>query len=227
MGIRQRVVNAVVPDAHKVAPNLNRGFIHQTLQRAIAGVGPLPSAAALADKHLRESDGDVDRAVASVIRTHVGLAAGEGFVTNLGGLTTAPATIPANIAGLALLQCRMVATIAQLRGYDLSDGRVRNAVLLCVLGEDAVKVLVKKRRIPGRPSVLVTAPVHDPELDGLIAGEVTSALVSRVLGKKAAGAIVRRVPVAGGVYGAGTDGWNTRQVGKYAERELLRRHRPD
>ncbi len=225
MGIRQKVVNAVVPDVHKVAPSLNRGFIHQTLQRAIAGVGPLPSATALADKHLSDAEGDVDRAVAGVIRTHVGLAAGEGFLTNVGGLTTAPATIPANIAGLALLQCRMVATIAQLRGYDLSDGRVRNAVLLCVLGEDAVKTLVKKRRIPGRPSVLVTAPVHDPDLDGLIAGEVTSALVSQVLGKKAAGAVVRRVPGAGGLYGAGTDAWNTRQVGRYAERELLRRAR--
>jgi hypothetical protein len=225
MGIRQRVVSAVVPDAYKVAPDLNRSFIYQTMHRAIEGVGPLPSAAALAEKHLRESDGDVEKAVASVIKTHTGLAAGEGFVTNLGGLTTAPATIPANIAGLALLQCRMVATIARLRGHDLADGRVRNAVLLCVLGEDAVKQLVKKRRIPGRPSVLLTAPVHDPELDRLIAGEVTSALVSRVLGKKAAGAVVRRVPVAGGVYGAGTDGWSTRQVGKYAAQEMSARRR--
>ena len=79
--------------------------------------------------------------------------------------------------------------------------------------------------MPGRPAVLVTAPVHDPELDRLIAGEVTSALISRVLGKKAAGAVVRRVPVAGGVYGAGTDAWNTRQVGRYAAAELLARHR--
>jgi hypothetical protein len=226
MGIRQKVIRAVVPDVHKVAPKLNRGFIHQTLHRAIEGVGPLPSAADVAAKHLRETEGDVDKAVSGVVRNHAALAAGEGFVTNLGGLTTAPATIPANIAGLALLQCRMVATIAHLRGYDLADGRVRNAILLCVLGDDAVGQLVKKRRIPGRPSVLVTAPVHDPELDGLIAGEVTSALVNRVLGKKAAGAVVRRVPVAGGVYGAGTDGWNTWQVGKYAARELLARKRP-
>jgi hypothetical protein len=225
MSIRRKVVNAVVPDAHRVAPNLNRGFIHQTLLRAIKGVGPLPSAARVAAKHLRENDGDVDRAVDDVIRNHTGLAAGEGFVTNLGGLTTAPATIPTNIAGLALLQCRMVATIAQLRGYDLADARVRNAVLLCMLGEDAVKALIKKRRVPGRPSLLVTAPVHDPQLDGIIAGEVTSALVSRVLGKKTAGAVMRRVPVAGGIYGASTDGFNTWQVGKYAGRELLARSR--
>lgn len=225
MSIRQKVIRAVVPDAHKVAPNLNRGFIQQTLSRAISGVGPLPSAARVAEKHLSDNEGDVDKAVDDVVRSHTGLAAGEGFVTNLGGLTTAPALIPANIAGLALLQCRMVATIAHLRGYDLSDGRVRNAILLCMLGEDAGRTLVKKRRVPGRPSVLVTAPVHDPELDGLIAGEVTSALVNRVLGKRAAGAVIRRVPVAGGIYGAGTDGWNTWHVGKYAARELIARRR--
>ena len=226
MGIRRKIVDAMVPDVHKVAPRLNTGFIHQTLRRAVTGVGPLPSAAAVAEKHLADNEGDVDRAISEVVRNHTGLAAGEGFVTNLGGLTTAPATIPANIAGLALLQCRMVAAIAHLRGYDLSDQRVRNAVLLCVLGEDQVRTLVKKRKVPGRPAVLVTAPVHDPELDTLIAGEVTSALISRVLGKKAAGAVVRRVPVAGGVYGAGTDAWNTWQVGKYAAAELLARHRP-
>jgi uncharacterized protein (DUF697 family) len=223
MGIRRKIVDAMVPDVHKVAPNVNSGFIHQTLRRAVNGVGPLPSAASVAEKHLRENDGVVDKAISDVVKNHVALAAGEGFLTNLGGLTTAPATIPANIAGLALLQCRMVATIAHLRGHDLEDGRVRNAVLLCVLGEDAAKTLVKKRKVPGRPSVLVTAPVHDPELDKLIAGEVTSALISRVIGKKAGSAVIRRVPVAGGIWGASTDAWITWQVGKYAEKELLAR----
>ena len=43
----------------------------------------------------------------------------------------------------------MVAGIAHLRGYDLDDPRVRNAILACLLGEDAVKSLVKKRKLPG------------------------------------------------------------------------------
>ena len=38
-------------------------------------------------------------------------------------------TIPTNITGLALIQCRMIAGIAHLRGYDLDDPRVRNAIL--------------------------------------------------------------------------------------------------
>ena len=42
---------------------------------------------------------------------------------------TVAITIPANITGLALIQCRMIAGIAHLRGYDLDDPRVRNAIL--------------------------------------------------------------------------------------------------
>jgi uncharacterized protein (DUF697 family) len=68
--------------------------------------------------------------------------------------------------------------------------------------------------------VLATAPAYDPELDKLVAAEVTSALVGRVVGKRAASAVVRRVPVAGGVWAAGTDAYATWQIGKYAEREL-------
>ena len=113
------------------------------------------------------------------------------------------ATVPVNISGLALLQSRMVAGIAHLRGYDLDDPRVRNAVLLTMLGPDAVKQLVKKKVVPGPPMVLATAPAYDETLDSVIAGEVTSSLMTRVVGKRAAKTVVRRIPVAGGFYGAG------------------------
>ena len=93
--------------------------MREALHRAIHGVGPLPPAAAAADKQLREQQGDVDRAIHEVIENHVRYAGAQGFVTNLGGLATMAFTIPANITGLALIQCRMVAGIAHLRGYDL------------------------------------------------------------------------------------------------------------
>ena len=165
----------------------------------------------------------MDRAVHDVIETHVRLSAAQGFVTNLGGIVTMAATVPANISGLALLQCRMVAGIAHLRGYDLDDPRVRNAILLTMLGEDHVRALVKKDKIPGSPMVIATAPTHDPSLDPIIAGEVTSALMSRVVGKRAVKTVARKVPIAGGFYGAGSDGYMTWQVGRYATRELRAR----
>ena len=218
--IRQAILKKVVPDVHRIAPDLNSGFVHQTVQRAIHGIGPLPPASAAAEKQLAEQDGDVERAIGELIENHASLAAAQGFVTNLGGLVTMAATIPVNITGLALVQIRMVAGIAHLRGYDLNDDRVRNAILLCTLGEDVVKKLVKEQKVPGAPMVLATAPAYDPGLDALVAGEVTNALVGRVVGKRAASTVARRVPVAGGVWAAGTDAYATWQIGKYAEREL-------
>ncbi len=220
MRINQVVLDKVLPDVHRLAPSINSNLVHQTVQRAVHGTGPLPPAAAAAETQLAEQPGVVDEAIHELVENHAALAAAQGFVTNLGGLVTMAATIPVNITGLALLQSRLVAGIAHLRGYDLHDDRVRNAVLLCMLGEDTVKGLVKAKKVPGSPMVLATAPAYDPELDKLIAAEVTTALVQRVIGKKAGGALVRRIPFAGGFYAAGTDAFATWQIGKYAEREL-------
>jgi hypothetical protein len=224
VSIRGRIVGKVMPGVTRMAPDLNSGFVHQTVQRAIHGVGPLPSAAGAAEKQLEEQGGDVDRAVQELIENHTSLAAAQGFITNLGGLVTAAATIPVNITGLALLQCRMVAGIAHLRGYDLADGRTRNAILLCTLGEETVRGLVRNKKVPGSPMVIATAPAYDPELDKLMAAEMTSAIVGRVIGKRAAGTVVRRVPIAGGVWGASADGYATWQIGRYAARELKPRN---
>lgn len=218
--LRHVILSKVVPDVHRVAPELNSGLMRQAVQRAIHGVGPLVSAAAAAEKQLEEQEGDVDAAIRELIENHAGLAAAQGFVTNIGGLVTMAAAIPVNISGLAVIQLRLVASIAHLRGYDLEDGRVRNAVMLCTLGDDTVGKLVKNKTVPGTPMGLATAPAYDTTLDSVIAGELTSALIGRVMGKRAASAIVRRVPVAGGVWGAGTDGYATWQVGKYAAKEL-------
>src|SRR5690349_5535861 len=126
----------------ELAPGLTAAFVREALHRAIHGVGPLPPAAAAADKQLREQKGDVDRAIHEVIENHLRYAGAQGFLTNLGGLTTITYLAPANITGLALVQCRMIAGIAHLRGYDLADPRVRNAVLTCMLGEEVVGDLV-------------------------------------------------------------------------------------
>ncbi len=221
--LRRAAIKRVMPDLYKVAPDLNGNVIRRAVTRAIQGVGPLPPAATAAQRQLDEQGGDVERAVHEVIENHVRLAASQGLVTNVGGLVTLAATIPVNITGLALLQCRMVAAIAHLRGYDLSDPRVRNALLLCVLGEDAVTALVRSKKLPGGPMTVATAPAYDPELDKVIAAEVSSALVGRVIGKRAGTAIVRRIPLAGGVVGAGSDAYSTWQVGRYAGRELRAR----
>ena len=212
------------PVTTRTAPGLAANFVRQAFDRAVDGVGPLRGAAASADKQLRDAGGDVDSAIRALIDSHVRLAGVQGFVTNLGGLATLGFTIPANISGLALLQCHLVAGIAYLRGYDLGDPRVRNAVLMCILGDDNVKALIKRHRLPSSPMAIATAPGYDAELDRRIAAEVASELITRVAGKRTIAVVGRRVPVIGGGIGAVTDGYTTYSVGKYAARELRARH---
>ena len=223
MGIGSTMGKNIAPHLTKAAPELSSHFVHEALRRAIDGAGPLPGAAVAADKILKKEGGDVDRAIHEVIEDHVRYAGVQGFATNIGGLVTAALTIPANIAGLALIQCRLVASIAHLRGYDLADQRVRNAVLACILGEDSVKTLVRKKKLPSTPMGLATAPTYDPHLDSVIAAEVTSELITKVAGKRIATTVGRRVPVVGGLFGASADAYASWQVGRYADRELLPR----
>ncbi|CAN5421764.1 hypothetical protein BH11ACT8_BH11ACT8_16790 [soil metagenome] len=213
----------LAPRVAELAPGLTSSFVRESLHRAIVGAGPFPPAAAAADKQLAEQKGDVDRAVREVIENHVRYAGAQGFVTNIGGLVTMAVTVPANITGLAVVQCRMVAGIAHLRGYDLDDPRVRNAILATILGEDTVAALVKRKKLPAPPMALATAPVHDPAIDAVVSSEVATDLITRVAGKRLATTIGRRVPVVGGLVGLGADGFVTWQIGRYADRELLPR----
>jgi hypothetical protein len=215
----------LLPQLSKAAPDLSVHFVREALRRAITGVGKLQGAPIAADRVLGDVRGDVDLAIHELIEDHVRYAGLQGFATNLGGLTTAAVLIPANITGLALIECRLVACIAHLRGYDLDDQRVRNAILTCTLGEDGVQSLVRKHKLPTTPMGIATAPAYDEHMDRVIAAEVTSELLSRIAGKRMAATVGRRVPVVGGVIGAGADGFATWQIGRYADRELLPRTR--
>ncbi|EON25754.1 MULTISPECIES: EcsC family protein [Nocardioides] len=225
MSLAGNVSKRLAPRITQAAPGLTTSFVREALNRAIEGVGPLPGAAAAADKQLAEQGGNVDRAIHDVIENHVRYAGAQGFLTNVGGLVTAAVTIPANVTGLTLVQCRMIAGIAHLRGHDLSDPRVRNAILTTLLGEESVAQLVKKRKIPAPPMALATAPAHDAGLDKIISAEVGADLVARVAGKRFAVTLGRRVPVVGGLVGMGADGFATWKIGRYADREILARPR--
>jgi len=151
MSYAKRVGTALAPRVTQIAPNLSATFVHQALTKAITGIGPLPSAATAADKQLTQNGGHLDKATHDVIENHVRYAGAQGFLTNLGGLVTMAVTVPTNITGLALIQCRMVAGIVHLRGYDLDDPRTRVAILTCLLGEEKILKMIGHRTLPGTP----------------------------------------------------------------------------
>ncbi len=225
MSIAKRLGKTLAPKITEMAPHATAGFVHRALELAVRGAGPLDGARKAAEKELEEHEGDLDAAIRSVIENHVRMAGAQGFLTNLGGLVTMTVTLPTNVAGMALIQCRMVAVIAHLRGYDLDDKRTRNAILASLLGEERMLAMIKAKRMPGTPMALATAPVHDPNLDDVMANEVAAELMTKVAGKRIATTVGRRVPVVGGLVGAGADGFSTWKIGRYVDRELLPRKR--
>ena len=221
MGVRSNVAKKA---GMSVAPSMAAGYVRTMLDKAIDGVGPLRSAAASADSRLVDAKGDVEDAVKALLRLHVGLAGVQGFVTNLGGIASLAVAMPANVVGVTLVQCHLVAGIAHLRGYDLEDARVPNAILACMLGEDEVRDLVRTSSFPSSPMGIATSPVHDPVLDELVSREVTTDLLARTAGRRAVTMVGRRVPLLGGVVGGGSDALMTWQIGQYAARELRDRN---
>ena len=224
MSLAKRLGQTFAPKITELAPNVTASFVHQALERAIRGVGPLDGAVMAAEKQLDEQHGDVDKAIGEVIENSVRLAGAQGFLTNIGGLVTMAVTVPTNITGLALIQCRLVAAIVHLRGYDLADKRTRNAILASMLGEERMLGLIQKKKLPGTPMALATAPVHDPHLDNIMANEVAAELLTKVAGKRIATTVGRRVPIVGGLVGVGADGFSTWKIGRYVDREFLPRN---
>lgn len=210
----------------KLAPTVASGYVRMVLDRAIDGIGPLRSAAASADTKLVDAGGDVEAAITALVRMHTSLAGVQGFVTNLGGLAMVAVSVPANVAGVTIVQCHLVAGIAHLRGYDLEDPRVRNAILACMLGESEVASLIKSHRLPSSPMALATSPVHDPVLDERLSREVTSELVGRTAGRRAVTLIARRIPLVGGAVGGSSDAYATWNIGQYTAKELKDRRLP-
>lgn len=225
MGIAKKmagtVATKIAPQVAHAAPGVTSRAVLEALDRAIDGVGPLKPAVHAAERQRAEQDGDVVKAIREVVDTNVRLSGVQGFLTNIGGLTTAAVTLPTNVVGLAVLQARMVAGIVHLRDHDVADPRVRNAVLAAMLGEEGVADLVKKGTLPGSPLALATARMHDPELRTLLATEVGSLLVAKVTGRRLVTVAGKRVPVVGGVVGAGVDGWATWRLGRYTEKEFV------
>ena len=116
MGIGSNIGKALLAQAPDMAPGAAVSMLRSILGFAIDGASSLPGARQAAGKTLTKHDGDVEQAISSLVNQHIAMAGAQGFVSNLGGVVTLAVTIPANISGVAIVQARMVAAIAHLRG---------------------------------------------------------------------------------------------------------------
>jgi hypothetical protein len=143
-----------------------------------------------------------------------------GFVTGFGGLITLPVTIPANLGSVMYIQLRMIAAIAYLGGYDPKDDAVQTMVYLCLVGE-AVTDVVKQVGIKVGNRVALNAL---KKLPGKVLTRINQKVGMRLItkfGTKGVINLVKVVPVAGGVVGAGIDVLSTQQIAKFAMKTFI------
>lgn len=205
-------------------PTLDDGAVNKLVKMlldvGLDGKGPVDSARQVAEEALKSEGGDVQKAVERVARKHmVGGAAG-GFVTGLGGFVTMPIAMPVNVFEFYVQATRMVGAIAHLRGYDVSRPQIRTAVALTLVGSNADDVLKKAGMTTGAGRVTALALKQMPPTAMLIINKAVGFRLLRGVGTKALSRFGRGLPVAGGVVGAGVDGWMMKKIADQAMKEF-------
>jgi len=194
------------------------GMIERLLDVGIDGRGRFESAQKTADVAIAEHR-NPERAIDAMVRSHLVLAGAGGFVTSLGGFVTMPVALPANVFGFYLVATRMVAGIAAVRGYDVSQPEVRSAVLLALVGADAEDLLKKAGyATSGRLANLAAQRLPGPVLMAVNKG-VGFRLLTQ-LGRKSMTRLGKAVPLVGGVVGAGVDTYLLKRIADHARQEF-------
>jgi hypothetical protein len=195
-------------------------IVENLLDTGIDGKGPFDSATKVADNALRKHHGNAEQAISGVVSSHLKLAAAGGFVTSVGGFITLPVALPANVVGFYLLATRMTAAVARLRGYDIANPQIRSAVLLTLVGADADDLLAKAGMVAptGALSNLAAQRLPGPAL--MVLNKAIGFRLLSTAGKKTLTRFGRKMPIVGGVVGAGMDGWLLHRISENARGEF-------
>lgn len=200
-----------------------------------SGVGPLTGSVAWAEDRLARVQGDryepnsdptrkvrpyeredIEKAVKRLIVESVEAAGVNGFVTGLGGFIAMPVTLPANMAGALVINARLAAAIAYLRGYDPKDPHVRTVATLIAVGSNAQQI-VKTFGIKVGEKVLIQAIKQVPiVLIREINKKVGFMLLAKYGSKRALVTLAKGVPLVGGVIGGAVDATMTSAIGRTA-----------
>ena len=193
-------------------------MIERLMDVGIDGRGRFRSAQSVAEFALAEHH-EVEPAIDAMVRSHLRLAAANGFVTSLGGFVALPVALPANVIGFYLVATRMVAGIASSRGHDIGQPDVRSAILLALVGADADDLLTKAGDAgSGHLVGLAAQRLPGPALMAVRKG-VMFRLLTRIF-KKWFARFGKAVPLAGGLVGAGLDTYLLKRIADHARLEF-------
>lgn len=179
----------------------------------IDGQGPLASAIELAER-ARASNRNDEEAVDHLVRSSVIFGSAGGFVTGLGGFSSAPLAISANVVEFYVQAARMVGAIAILRGHDIGQTPVRQAVLHTLVATQTDSVLTRAVSASRGGAVPRKLLGFLPSGALLVANKAIGFRVLRLMIQTLFGYLGRGVPLVGGLAIGFTDGW---MMGRIAE----------
>lgn len=107
-------------------------------EQTINGVPGQKTVHELVDEYLEKYDKET--AIEKLIQSQAMKSATSGFVTGFGGLLMMPITLPINVTSVLLVQMRMIAAIATIRGYDLKDDQVQTYVYVALTGSTVADI---------------------------------------------------------------------------------------
>ncbi|MCC9205967.1 EcsC family protein [Arthrobacter sp. zg-Y769] len=221
-------------------PTGNAEKASQQLQKMVGkvidtGIGPLTGSITWAEDRLKRIQGaryepntdptrkvkpddrdDIEKAIRRLIVESVEAAGVGGFVTGLGGFIAMPVTIPANMAGALVINARLAAAIAYLRGYDPTDPHVRTVATLVAVGSNTQQI-AKTIGIKVSEKVAMEAIKKVPiAVIREINKKAGFMLVAKFGTKRSVVTLAKGVPLVGGVVGGAVDATMTNVVGRTA-----------
>lgn len=205
-------------DEDSLTARTANAIVRKLMDVGMDGMGPLDSVAEVV-RDARKDQPDAEKAIDDICRSHIKMAATGGFVTGVGGLLTMPVALPANIVEFYVLATRMVSSLATIRGYDLARPEVRTAVLLTLVGADSDDLL-RKAGVTGGGRLAQVALQRLPKAAVMVINKGVGFRLATKLGAKTLGRLGRAVPVAGGVIGAGVDGYLMNKIADHARHEF-------
>jgi len=208
--------------ANELTQNVIIRLLSWAYDAALTGYPSISSARELADTYSKESGTQREQAD-SLIRWQIAKTASSGFLTGLGGVLTIPITLPADLGSAYFIQLRMIAAIAYMGGYDAKSEQVRTLSYVCLLGSAASEVLSQIASDIGAELGERISQSALQKLSGEVVASVESKVTTRLLASAGERGVVswgRAIPILGGLFSAGLNGFLTNEIGD-AARDLF------
>lgn len=175
----------------------------------------------LVEDYLSKSNYNCEVAIAKLIKSQKTKASTSGFVTGFGGVITMPITIPANVASVLLIQMRMIAAIATMRGYDLKSDQVKTFVYATLAGTSVADIVKKTGITIGNKTLSSTVN----KISGKTLTKINQAVGYRLITKSGTKGTInlwKAIPIAGALVGGSFDFFTTSVVANRAKKTFAK-----